>query len=45
MNYEWNTEKEIWVTDLDVETFVALVAQPNGYRSDGRRFSFLKGIR
>jgi hypothetical protein len=45
MNYEWNTEKEIWVTDLDVETFVALVAQPNGHRVDGRPFSFLEEIR
>jgi hypothetical protein len=45
MNYEWDTEKEIWVTDLDVETFVALVAQPNGHRVDGRPFSFLEKTR
>ena len=45
MNYEWNTEKEISVTELDVNTFVALVAQPNGRRVDGRPFSFLEKSR
>ena len=36
MNYSWETEEELIVTELDARTFVALVAKPNGIRTDGR---------
>jgi len=32
MNYSWATRERIVVTDLDVATFLALVAQENAYR-------------
>jgi hypothetical protein len=41
MSYEWETQDRIYVTELDVRTFLALVAQPSGRRVDGRSFSFL----
>jgi predicted Zn-dependent protease len=31
MNYSWATRGRIHVTDLDVKTFLALVAQPNAF--------------
>jgi hypothetical protein len=43
MNYAWETTGRVMVTAVDVETFVALVAQPNGTRVDGRRLRFLEG--
>jgi len=30
MNYAWNTRNRVVVTELDVETFLELVSQPNG---------------
>ncbi len=30
MNYAWHTRERVMVTDLDVRTFLALVAKPNG---------------
>jgi hypothetical protein len=35
MNYAWETLGRVLVTDLDVRTFVELVARPNGTRVDG----------
>jgi predicted Zn-dependent protease len=29
MNYAWHTRERVLVTDVDVRTFLALVAQPN----------------
>ncbi|MFQ5698002.1 MAG: matrixin family metalloprotease [Myxococcota bacterium] len=36
MNYSWNTRGRTFVTDEDVRTFLALIAQPSGRRVDGR---------
>jgi predicted Zn-dependent protease len=41
MNYSWHTRDRVFVTDVDVRNFMALIAQPNGYRIDGLRLSFL----
>ena len=37
MNYSWQTRKRLLVTPLDVRTFLALTARPNGTRVDGPR--------
>jgi predicted Zn-dependent protease len=31
MNYSWSSRGRIFVTELDVQTFLALVAQPNAF--------------
>jgi hypothetical protein len=36
MNYAWHTRERILVTEVDVRTFLALVAMPNGSRLDGK---------
>jgi hypothetical protein len=41
MNYSWNTLGRIIVTEEDVRAFLALVQQPNGFRVDGRRLSWI----
>jgi hypothetical protein len=41
MNYSWNTLGRIVVTEEDVLAFLALVQQPNGFRIDGRRLSWI----
>jgi hypothetical protein len=43
MNYAWETTGRVMVTAVDVETFAALVAQPNGTRTDGRPLRLLDG--
>jgi hypothetical protein len=35
MNYSWHTRDRIFVTDHDVDSFLALVNQPSGLRIDG----------
>ncbi len=35
MNYSWETRERIFVSELDVRTFLALVEQSNGVRVDG----------
>ncbi len=42
MNYSFETRERVFVTPLDVATFLALVAKPNGTRVDG---GFLEGVR
>lgn len=42
MNYSWHTLDRVLVTELDVRTFLALVAMPNGTRIDGKTLSFLE---
>jgi hypothetical protein len=44
MNYAWETTGRVLVTDVDVATFLALLAQPNGTRVDGRRLRLLDGV-
>jgi hypothetical protein len=41
MNYSWETLERVFVTDLDVLTFRALVERPNGVRRDGQPLSGL----
>lgn len=36
MNYAWHTRERVLVTDVDVATFLALVAKRSGYRVDGK---------
>jgi predicted Zn-dependent protease len=36
MSYAWHTRERILVTSYDVDSFVTLVSQPNGLRTDGR---------
>jgi predicted Zn-dependent protease len=35
MSYNWETQKRVFITDLDVRTIVALYRMPNGTRADG----------
>ena len=35
MSYSWHTRDRIFVTDHDMESFLALVSQPSGLRIDG----------
>lgn len=41
MNYSWSTRDRIFVTEVDVRHFMALVEEPNGVRTDGRVLSAL----
>ena len=41
MNYSWASRGRVIVTEEDVRAFLALVAQPNGVRVDGRRMEIL----
>jgi hypothetical protein len=41
MNYEWETRERVLVTETDVRTFLALIAKPNGHRTDGRPLAVL----
>ena len=36
MNYSWHSRDRLFVTDHDVESFLALLSQPSGLRSDGK---------
>ncbi len=42
MNYAFETTERVFVTELDVRTFVALVQKPNGQRVDGQLLEALR---
>ena len=44
MNYAWHTRGRVLVTEVDVATFAALAATPNGYRADGRPLASLTNM-
>jgi hypothetical protein len=44
MNYAWHTRDRVLVTEVDVTTFAALAAMPNGYRVDGRPLASLTSL-
>jgi hypothetical protein len=43
MNYAWDTLDLVIVSEVDVATFLALVAQPNGRRTDGAPLQLFQG--